>query len=70
MHTNVRRVLALVALVLVLVVLAIIADSLRTEERFCPADGRLGPDGQVYGRDPDKDCKFVDENGRVLPGQS
>ena len=37
--------------------------------KFCTAEGRLGPNGQVYGRDAAHDCKFVDEHGNVLPGQ-
>jgi hypothetical protein len=32
----------------------------------CPADALLGPDGQTYGRSPDKNCQFVDENGNVV----
>jgi hypothetical protein len=39
------------------------------EETFCKADGRLGPNGEVYGRDPDQGCRFVDADGDVLPGQ-
>jgi hypothetical protein len=37
--------------------------------RFCTLDGMATADGRVYGRDPNQDCKFVDEDGRVLPGQ-
>jgi len=39
------------------------------ETKFCTAEGRIGPEGQVYGRDPGHECKFVDEHGNVLPGQ-
>jgi hypothetical protein len=65
-----RKALVLAASILLVVALAIvIANARRTDDRFCTADGRLGPDGQIYGRDPNKGCRFVDENGRVLPGQ-
>jgi hypothetical protein len=37
--------------------------------KFCTADGLIGPAGNVYGRDIHQGCKFVDENGDVLPGQ-
>jgi hypothetical protein len=36
---------------------------------LCTADARRGPKGQLYGRDPNQGCKFVDERGQVLPGQ-
>jgi hypothetical protein len=36
---------------------------------FCTADGRLGPNGETFGRDPAQGCKFVDLDGNVLPGQ-
>jgi hypothetical protein len=35
----------------------------------CTKDARSGPNGETYGRDPDQGCKFVDENGKLLPGQ-
>lgn len=38
-------------------------------ERFCTAEGLIGENGQIYGRDPAQGCQFVDENGDVLPGQ-
>jgi hypothetical protein len=34
--------------------------------KYCPADGLVSPDGQVYGRDPAQDCQFVDEEGRLI----
>lgn len=40
-----------------------------SEERFCTADGMLGPNGETYGRDPNQGCKFVDDDGNVLPDQ-
>jgi hypothetical protein len=36
---------------------------------FCTAEARIGPNGEMYGRDPGKGCKFVDADGNVLPGQ-
>ena len=36
---------------------------------FCTTDQLIGPEGQRYGRDPDQGCKFVDEDGKVLPDQ-
>jgi hypothetical protein len=45
----------------------------QTAERLligaCAVADALIRDGKGYGRDPDQDCKFVDENGRVLSGQ-
>jgi hypothetical protein len=32
----------------------------------CEADGRLGPNGETYVRDPDRWCQFVDGNGVVI----
>lgn len=32
----------------------------------CPSDGLTGPGGTLYGRDPDKGCKFVDEDGNTI----
>lgn len=37
--------------------------------RFCTTDSRRGPNGKFYGRDPNQGCKFVDEQGQVLPDQ-
>lgn len=36
---------------------------------FCTAEGLVGPNGQIYGRSNEHDCRFVDEDGNVLPGQ-
>jgi hypothetical protein len=56
-----------------LAVLALLAfdgwRSTNVTDKPCTADGRLGPNGQMYGRDPNHECKFVDEHGNVLPGQ-
>jgi len=35
----------------------------------CTDDQMVGPDGQRYGRDPSQGCKFVDDDGDVVPGQ-
>lgn len=35
----------------------------------CELDGLSGPNGEVYHRDPNQDCTFVDLDGNVLPGQ-
>ena len=60
--------LALV-LTLVLAVAFVGLDHRHQPSKFCTADGRLGPDGQVYGRDAKQGCRFVDEQGKVLPDQ-
>ena len=44
-------------------------SSTSVSDKPCTAEGRIGQNGQTYGRDPDHDCKFVDEHGNVLPGQ-
>lgn len=36
---------------------------------FCTTDQLIGPDGERYGRAPDQGCKFVDEDGKVVPDQ-
>jgi len=36
---------------------------------FCTTDQLIGPEGKRYGRDPGQGCKFVDEDGKVLPDQ-
>lgn len=38
-------------------------------ETPCETDGRLGPNGETYVRDPDRWCQFVDGDGTVLPDQ-
>lgn len=35
----------------------------------CPADALLGPNGESFGRDPGQDCRFVDDDGRVITTQ-
>ena len=35
----------------------------------CTNELLVGPDGQRYGRDPTKGCKFVDDDGDVVPSQ-
>lgn len=37
------------------------------QQQFCTAEGRIGPNGEIYGRDPTQGCQFVDEDGNVLP---
>jgi hypothetical protein len=37
--------------------------------RFCTTDARRGPNGESYGRDPNQGCRFVDDQGHVLPDQ-
>lgn len=32
---------------------------------ICTAEGRLGPDGAVYGRDPTQQCQFVNDQGEL-----
>jgi len=44
-------------------------NSTSRSDRACTSDGLMGPNGQTYGRDPNHDCKFVDEHGNVVPGQ-
>jgi hypothetical protein len=33
---------------------------------FCSADARIGPNGELYGRSGDADCRFVDARGHVV----
>jgi hypothetical protein len=61
---------------IVFVVLALIAAAAwfiggpSPEPKSCTADGRIDPvTGFTYSRDPNQDCKFVDLDGNVLPGQ-
>ncbi len=55
----------LVAVVLVSGAVAIgISDDGPT---FCTAEGMIGDNGQIYGRDPNQSCEFVDENGKIVP---
>lgn len=36
----------------------------RQTERFCTLEGLIDPTGRhTYHRDPDRDCRWVDENG-------
>jgi len=35
----------------------------------CTLDARTGPNGEVYGRSAEHDCRFVDADGNVLPDQ-
>ena len=39
------------------------------EARICTAEAVQGPDGEWYSRDPKRDCKFVNADGELLPGQ-
>jgi hypothetical protein len=67
---NAHGAVALTAAVLLVVALAVAMSKARgTEERFCTTEGLIGPNGHIYGRDPNHGCKFVDENGKDLPGQ-
>lgn len=34
--------------------------------RFCTADGYVLGDGRILSRDPDRDCRWVDEEGRLV----
>lgn len=65
-----RRYIVLVLLVTgFLAVAAFVALGGGGEPVFCTADGRIGPSGEIYGRSASHDCKFVDDEGNVLPGQ-
>jgi hypothetical protein len=35
--------------------------------RVCHADGVIGPDGTMYGRDPSRNCELVDSQGNPPP---
>ena len=35
-------------------------------QTFCPADALLGPNGESFGRDPDQDCRFVDDDCKPI----
>ena len=54
---------------IVVVALTGLLTSCGDEKSACNLDARTGPNGETYGRDPDQGCKFVDENGKVLPDQ-
>ena len=64
-----RRVRLAVVAVAVCVTIGFVAILVTQQPRHCKWDTRAGPEGQSYGRDPDQDCKFVDDDGNVLPGQ-
>lgn len=67
-----RRGMALVAFFLLVAVLGLLSVVLLRSDgepgRGCTADARLGPNGQTYGRDPERKCHFIDENGNDLGG--
>ena len=64
-----RRVLAISAVILVVVAVAItLWVRVRDDDRFCPADA-IVYEGETYGRDPDRDCRFVNDAGELLPDQ-
>lgn len=67
-----RRGLALVGFFFAVAVVGLLAVALLhaggEPGRSCSADARLGPDGQSYGRDPERTCHFIDENGNDLGG--
>jgi hypothetical protein len=58
--------LAIALLVAVAALWIVVRQSDGDQWKGCPADGLIGPDGQIYGRSPDKGCQFVDENGNVV----
>jgi hypothetical protein len=65
-----RRWMVATVLVLLLLVIGVVLIRPRPgPTRMCTADGLVGPNGTIYGRDFRQGCKFVDERGRVLPGQ-
>lgn len=51
--------------------LYVYAESTDPVSTFCTADGYLGPNGEMmpYTRDHNQGCKWVDEDGDLLPGQ-
>lgn len=56
--------------VIVAVVLVAGAVAIGTRDdgpTFCTAEGMIGDNGQIYGRDPNQGCEFVDENGKIVP---
>lgn len=67
-----RRGLALVGFFLAVAVVGLLSVALFRSDgepgRGCTSDARLGPNGQSYGRDPERNCHFVDEQGNDLGG--
>ena len=51
--------------------LYVYADSVDPVSTFCTTEGMLGPNGELmpYSRDGSQGCKWVDEDGDLLPGQ-
>jgi hypothetical protein len=43
-----------------------VADRDEPEERFCTAEGWIGPNQEVYGRVGNPDCQFEDQDGNLL----
>lgn len=63
--------LALVAFFVLMAVVALLAVALGSDPepgKGCTTDARMGPNGEIYGRDPDRNCHFVDEQGNDLGG--
>ena len=51
---------------------SVVSSTTTTESNrgvFCTTELRFGPNGERYGRSPSQGCRFVDEQGRVLPDQ-
>ena len=57
------------ALALTATTAGVVAAGDEPAPQFCTADGLIGDDGEIYGRDPDQGCRFVDQFGRVLSGE-
>ena len=71
-HRRFRRCwLALLGVVVLSGSLYVHADSVDPVSTFCTTEGMLGPNGELmpYSRDGSQGCKWVDEDGDLLPGQ-
>jgi hypothetical protein len=44
-------------------------DATDPGQTFCTMEIMIGPNGEECSRDPALGCKFVDSDGRIVPGQ-
>ncbi|MFN8038367.1 MAG: hypothetical protein U0Q07_04055 [Acidimicrobiales bacterium] len=53
-----------ILLVIAMAGTAVLVLRSRQTERFCTLEGLIDPSGRhTYHRDPNRDCRWVDENG-------
>lgn len=66
-----RRLVVLIVVIAALAAAATAFVVLRPDgdDRICTAEAVQGPDGEWYSRDPKRDCRFVNADGDLLPGE-